>query len=321
VSLQAEVARTYFELRGAQERLAVAHRNADNQHATLDQTLALLEGGRGTEFDTSRARAQYTATLATIPPLEAAVQRSLHRLAVLARLPPASLAAELVPPAPLPTLPALATIGRPEDLLRRRPDVRAAERELAAATARTGVAVGDLFPRVTFVGSAVLEANSLRGLGKSGSDAFNLGPRISWAAFDLGRVRARIQAADARTDAALAFYERSVLTALEDTENALVDFDRERRRQAQLRVSAEASAAAATLARQRFEFGIADFHSVLDAERTLLEAQDRLADSETRTATALVAVYKALGGGWQSTTADATRGAADTGPRAALHRR
>jgi multidrug efflux system outer membrane protein len=181
--------------------------------------------------------------------------------------------------------------------LRRRPDIRAAERSLAAATARIGVATADLFPRVTFVGSAGLQADTFVGLGKNGADTWNFGPRITWAALDLGRVHARVKAADARTEASLAFYERTVLTALEETEGALVDFGQEHSRQQFLATSAEASQKAADLAHQRYEGGVSDFLSVLDAERTLLEAQDRLAASQTRTVTALVAVYKALGGG------------------------
>ncbi|MBI3003319.1 MAG: TolC family protein, partial [candidate division NC10 bacterium] len=183
--------------------------------------------------------------------------------------------------------------------LRRRPDIRLTERNLAAATARVGVATADLFPRVTLAGSVALQATSFSGLGSSGSEAFAIGPRIFWAAFDLGRVRARIRAADARTDAALAQYEQRVLLALEETENALTDFSRQQERRDSLRASAQASEKAQNLARLRYQFGVTDFLTVLDAERTLLEAQDRLADSETLTATALVAVYKALGGGWE----------------------
>ncbi|HEU0008469.1 MAG TPA: TolC family protein, partial [Verrucomicrobiae bacterium] len=139
--------------------------------------------------------------------------------------------------------------------------------------------------------------DTFAGLGKSGADTWNFGPRITWAALDLGRVHARIQAADARTEASLAFYERTVLTALEETEGALVDFGQEQSRQQFLATSAQASQKAADLAHQRYEGGVTDFLSVLDAERTLLEAQDRLAASQTRTVTALVAVYKAFGGG------------------------
>jgi len=170
---------------------------------------------------------------------------------------------------------------------------------LAAATARVGVETADLFPRITLAGSLALQATSFTGLGKSGSDAFAVGPGIFWAAFDLGRVRARIRAADARTEAALAQYEQHVILALEETENALVDFSRQQARRDRLQASAQASEKAVELARQRFQFGVADFLTVLDAERTLLAAQDQLADSATRTATALVAVYKALGGGWE----------------------
>ncbi len=300
VSLIAEVARNYFELRGTQHQLAVARRNADNQRQTLDLTIARLEGGIGTQLDTARARAQLDATQANIPPLEAAIRRAMHRLSVLTGHPPATLVTAFERPAPLPDAPKLVTLGRPEDLLRRRPDIRVAERNLAAATARIGVATADLFPRVTFIGSIALEASSFTGLGGSGSDTYSFGPSLRWAAFDLGRVRARIAAADARAEAELAMYERTVLRALEETENALVEFGRSQARRDFLRTSAEASEQAAGLARQRFEVGAADFLTVLDAERTMLEAQDRLARSETDAATALVAVYEALGGGWEA---------------------
>jgi outer membrane protein, multidrug efflux system len=299
VSLLAEVARNYFDLRGTQNRLAVARQNAENQRQTLDLTIALLEGGRGTELDTSRAEAQYTSTLASIPPLETAIKRAMYRLGVLIGQPPTALELELSKPLPLPTLPTCVALGRPNDLLRRRPDIRVTERNLAAATARVGVATADLFPRVTLAGSVALQATSFTDLSKSGSDTFTIGPGIFWAAFDLGRVRARIRAADARTEAALAQYEQRVLLALEETENALVDFTRQQARRDLLRASAQASEKAQNLARERYQFGVTDFLTVLDAERTLLEAQDRLADSETLTATAVVAVYRALGGGWE----------------------
>jgi multidrug efflux system outer membrane protein len=196
-------------------------------------------------------------------------------------------------------LPAIVAIGTPEELLRRRPDIRAAERALAAFTARVGMATADLFPRVTFHGRAALEAAHLSGLGQSGSEAYSFGPRISWAALDLGRVRARLKAADAHAEAQLAFYERTVLAALEETENALVDFGRSQARRDYLQASARAAEQAVTLAEDRYRQGVADFLPVLDAQRTLLSVQDQLAQSQTRTATALVSVYKALGGGWE----------------------
>ena len=230
VSLLAEVARNYFELRGTQNRLAVARQNAENQRQTLELTIALLEGGRGTELDTSRAEAQLQLTLASIPPLETAIKAAMYRLGVLIGQLPTVLEPELAAPQPLPTLPTRVALGRPADVLRRRPDIRVAERTLAAATARVGVATADLFPRITLFGSVALQATSFTGLFKGGSDTFGVGPSIFWAAFDLGRVRARIKGADARTEAALAQYEQRVLLALEDTENALVDFTRQQAR-------------------------------------------------------------------------------------------
>jgi multidrug efflux pump len=299
VSLLAEVARNYFELRGAQNQLAVARQNAENQRLLLELTHALLDAGRGTELDVSRAEAQLNITLASIPPLDTTINRAIHRLGVLIGAEPTALVADLSEPLPLPGLPELVAMGQPADLLRRRPDIRIAERNLAAATARVGVATADLFPRVTLLGSIGLQAGSFLNVGQGGSERFSIGPSIFWAAFDLGRVRARIRAADARTEAALAQYEQRVLLALEETENSLVDFNRQQARRDLLRASARASEKAAALARLRYQSGVSDFLTVLDAERVLLDAQDRLADSETRTATALIAVYKALGGGWE----------------------
>src|SRR4030095_287573 len=155
--------------------------------------------------------------------------------------------------------------GDPTALLRRRPDIRAAERSLAAATARIGIATADLVPPGTFIGSGGVRAGKCAGLGKNGADTWNFGPRITWAALDFGRVLARIKAADARSEASLAFYERTVLTALEETEGALVDFGQEQSRQQFLKTSAEASQNAADLAHQRYEGGVTDFLSVLHA--------------------------------------------------------
>ncbi len=299
VSVIAEVARTYFELRGDQARLEVARRNVANQQETLQLTNARFDAGRGTELDTSRARAQLSTTLSTIDPLEAAVSRSIHRLSVLTGREPNALQTLLSSPRELPPLPRMVAVGDPETLLRRRPDIRVAERQLAASNARIGVAVGDLFPNVTFVGSFGFDAASLSGLGTAESRAYTIGPGISWAAFDLGRVRAQVAAQRAHTDTALAQYEQTVLRALEETENALVTHARTRDEVLHTADAAEASATAARLARTRYEGGAVDFLEVLDAERTQLEAEDHLAQSRTDAATTLVAVYKALGGSWE----------------------
>ena len=299
VSVIAEVARTYFELRGEQARLEVARRNVVNQQETLRLTNARLDAGRGTELDTSRARAQLSTTLSTIDPLEAAVSRSIHRLSVLIGREPNALQSTLSAPRDLPPLPQTVAVGDPAALLRRRPDIRVAERQLAASNARIGVAVGDLFPKVTFVGSVGLDAANLSGLGSAGSHAYTIGPGISWAAFDLGRVRAQVAAQRARTDTALAQYQQTVLRALEETENALVTHARTRDELLHAADAAEASSTAARLARTRYEGGAVDFLEVLDAERTQLEAEDHLAQSRADAATSLVAVYKALGGSWE----------------------
>ena len=305
VSVAAEVARTYFELRGQQEQLRVARRNADNERDTLAITQARLDAGRGTEFDTARGRAQLESTLSRIPVLEAGVAASAHRLAVLDGQQPTALLSEFDTPAPLPALPESVAVGSPSDLLRRRPDIQAAERRLAVATARVGVATADLFPRLTFGGSIGVAASDLGDLFKRDGETYAFGPGVSWAFLDLGRVRARIAAADAGADANLALYEGTVLRALEEAENALVGYTHAQREAGHLQESAAAGKDAAQLARIRYEGGVADFLQVLDAQRSLLDAEDRLAQSRTRTATALIAVYKAVAGGWPNRVASA----------------
>lgn len=299
VSVTAEVARNYFELRGAQQRLAVAVRNAANQEESLRITTARLDAGRGTQLDVSRAQAQLSATLATIPDLRASVTYATLRLGVLTGQAPDALQSRLADVKPLPALPDTHSIGTPELLLRRRPDIRVAERQLAAATARVGIAVADLFPRVTFVGRWGFDAASSGDLGDAGTESYAFGPSIQWAAFDIARVRQRIQQREANADGALARYEQTVLRALEETDASLTGYAQALAKQQHLRQGATASSEAATLARARFESGVDDFLTVLDAERTMLEAEDRLAVSETQTATALLSMYKALGGGFR----------------------
>jgi len=299
VSVTAEVARSYFELRGEQTQLAVARRNIDNQRETLQLTQARLDAGRATELDSARAQSQLSATLATVGPLEAAIARSTHRLAVLTGREPNALNALLAPERALPELPQITAVGDPAGLLRRRPDIRVAERQLAASTALVGVAIGDLFPKVTFNGNFSYAAAEPGYLGRAGTRGYVIGPGISWAAFDLGRVRAEVAGSRARADASLASYEQTVLRALEETEDALVTHARTRDSLKDASDAAVASQTAARIARTRYEGGLVDFLDVLDAERTQLAAEDRLAQSRTDAATSLIAVYKALGGGWE----------------------
>ena len=298
MSVIAELARDYFILRGLQDQLSLTRRNADVQASSLKLTRTRLEAGRGNELDTSRAEAEWQTTLATIPSLEASIATTIYRISVLTGRAPIALTAKLSPQAQLPPLPGFNAIGTPERLLRHRPDVRVAERNLAAATARIGVAMGDLFPKVTLVGDVGYWAPSFSQFGQSDARSFQIGPSISWAAFDMGRVLARIGSAKAQTNAAVATYESAVLNALEDAEGAMITYGRSQARRDALQVAAAASDKAADLAQKRFEGGLIDYLEVLDAQRTALSADLTLSQGRTDTATALIAVYKALGAGW-----------------------
>lgn len=298
VAIVGEVARTYIELRGLQERLRVANDNAGNQRETLRLVEARLQAGRGTEFDSARARAQLESTSGRIPALEARVAFAMHRLAVLVGRTPEALVAELQAEKPLPMLPAALDPGTPGELLRRRPDIAAAEQRLHAATARIGVATAELFPRFTLAGLIGSQALDTSALFERNSETRLLALGIDWSFLDSGRVRARIAATGADADAALARYERTVLGALEDTENALVRYAKARVEDAHLARAAIDSAQAARLARVRFDAGAADLFEVLDAERTRLQAQDAFAEGRSRSASSAVSLYVALAGGW-----------------------
>ena len=298
VTVTSEVARNYFELRGLQSRYEVAQRNADVQRSSRDLTQQRLDAGRGTELDVSRAQAQLSTTLATLPQLQAAIARAKYRIAVLTAHQPGTPDPRLEP-RPIPAVPDFTPVGDPAEWLRRRPDVRIAERSLASATALIGVAVSDLFPKVSFTGRFGWNGLDRGALGDGSADIYHYGPSISWGIFDLGHVRARISGARSNTQGALARYEQTVLLALEDTEGALINHSTARAREAALSDAAEASRVATRLAQLRYEEGVADFLQVLDTERTQLEAEDLLAQSRSDSATSLVAVYKALGAGWQ----------------------
>ena len=298
VLVAAEVARNYLELRGAQKRLAVARRNLGYQQDTYELTRVRLDLGRGTQLDVASAAATLAATEADIPLLVAAEAAAANRLAVLLGLRPGALDAELAPREIPPHLTTLA-VGSPEELLRRRPDIRAAERELAAATARIGVAKADLFPRLSLSGFIGFIAGDSSNLGDSASRAWTVTPTLSWAGFG-SAPRAQVSVAEARTDAALAAYEGTVLRALEETENAFVTYGQQRQRLTAVTEQAAASREAAELARIQYREGALDFLRLLDAERTLLQAEDALAAVETDLNTAVVVIYKALGGGWEA---------------------
>lgn len=295
VSVVAELARNYFELRGAQWRLAVAVRSLQNQRDTLRLTQLRRDAGVGEEQDVASAAARVAAIEATIPPLELESKRAQYRLAVLTGTRPGELSADLSPRTYSPidkTLP----IGNAADLLRRRPDVRAAERRIAAATERQGVAVARLFPEVSvsaFVGF-------LAGRGSlfftTQSFATTIAPAVSWSAFDIGRAKARVRGSSAATDQAFASYEDTVLRALEDTEYSFSNYRAQQQRLVKLNLQAQESKRAADIARLRYREGVTDFLTLLDAERTQLQAEDEVAQSEKDVYVAVIALYKALGG-------------------------
>ncbi len=300
VIIASDVASNYMALRGTQQRLAIAKRNEANQARTLDLTETLFEGGRATKLDTARAETQLQLTRATIPPLEALVSAYMRRLSILTGKVPDALYTELADIKPLPSLPYAINVGNLESLLKRRPDVLAAERQLAASVAEYNVTTTEFFPTVNLIGSIGYLASSLSDFGTSGALIGMISPSLNWRLLDIGRVLAESDAADARTKGALAQYNKTVLAALEETQNALTNFHREEQRRAELDKAAAAAKEAAEIARLRFEYGADDFLAVLDAERTLLQAEDTLASSNIQSATNLIAIYKALGGGWQA---------------------
>jgi multidrug efflux system outer membrane protein len=295
VIVVAEVAQNYFEVRGLQQQLAVAERSLTNQRETLRLTTVRRDAGIGEEQDVASAAAQVAAVEASVPPLRVALAARQHRLAGLLGRRPGELGVDLAPRAYPPLTRALA-IGAPDELLRRRPDVRAAERRLASTTALEGAAAADLYPRITLTGFLGFLAGRGSMFGSADSRAYAITPALSWAAFDLGSARARLRGAEGATRELLAEFEQTVLRALEETENALVNYREEQQRLVRLAEQASESARAAGIARVRYREGATDFLDLLDAERTELRAQDAVAQAEATVFTSVVALYKALGG-------------------------
>jgi multidrug efflux system outer membrane protein len=295
VIVTAEVAREYFDLRGAQQQLAVAERSLENQRETLRLTQVRRTNGIGEEQDVASAAARVAAIEASVPPLRARVAIRLHRLAVLTGVRPGALPVNLAP-RPYPVLAKALPLGDVGQLLRRRPDVRAAERRLAAAAAREGVAAAELYPRVSISGALGLLAGRGSVFGKGDSRAWAVTPALNWAGFDIGSARARLRGAEAASRESLATYEQAVLLAIEETENALVAYREEQARLVKLGDQARESARAAGIARIRFREGLSDFLTLLDAERTQLAAEDAVAQAEADVFIRVVALYKSLGG-------------------------
>jgi multidrug efflux system outer membrane protein len=299
VAVTAELLRSYFHLRGAQDQLAVARRNADNQQSTLALTRTRYEAGRGTALDTERAQAQLSLTLAAIPLLEEQVAGAQHRIAVLVGRSPREVSAELAADGELPELPGEIPALNMEAVVRDRPDVRAAAERVRASQALVGAARADYLPRFSVVAGVGYAAGSVDAFGDQGTFNYSFGPVVSLPVLDLGRVRARVGEAQAYEVGARAEHEQAVLLAEEELESAAVGYRSALARLEHLRNAASASEHAAELARKRYEGGVADFLHVLDAERTLLAAQDQLSQGLTRAAGAYVRVFEARAGVWQ----------------------
>ena len=297
VTVAAEVVLAYTDVRGTQARLAVARDNVANQESASQLTQQLLTAGRGTQLDVDRSIALLESTRASIPPLLAAESSAIYRLGVLVGSEPQALAADLRFPEALPPPPGALAIGEPITLLRRRPDVAAAESAVLAAAARAGVAAAELFPRLVLTGGAGLQFYGF-GNGSNQGLRFGLGVGLTLPFLEWNRIRQRILAADATAEIALADYERTALSALEEAERAITAYVQERERFGHLDLAAQSARAAANLARQRFQFGVDNFLTVLDAERVRLDAEDRLAQSRVEVTRQAASVFKALGGGW-----------------------
>jgi NodT family efflux transporter outer membrane factor (OMF) lipoprotein len=298
VTIIAEVARNYISLRGYQRQLEVARSNINTQRDTRDLTAVRAKAGLASELDVTRAEAQLAFTEAVVPELEAAIANSIHRIGVLLGKTPGALVAELQTIEPIPATPPEVPVGLPIELLGRRPDVRCAEAEIVAQTARLGAAKSELYPRFQLTGLLGRTATSLTDLTLGLGNFFSIGPSVSLPIFNRGRIRSNIRAEDARLNQAILSYEDTLRRSLEDVENSLTSYRREREQREQLAKAVASNRRSVELARQLYKAGLSDFLSVLEAQNALYASEGELARSETAVGINLVALYKALGGGW-----------------------
>jgi NodT family efflux transporter outer membrane factor (OMF) lipoprotein len=298
VSLAAEVALNYVEVRGLQQRLGIARSNLAGQSETLQLTEWRAQAGLVSSQDVEQARSNSEQTRAQIPSLESSLAQAEHRLDILLGKAPGTLHARLAVQGDLPAMPEKIAVGIPADTLRRRPDVRASERRLAAETARVGVAESARYPSFRLSGSIGLEALTVEALAGGSAATSSLLAGITAPIFDAGRLKNQVEIQDAVRDQAEIAYEQTVLGALQEVEDALVALNRAAEREQALASAAVAAGTAAQLARQQYSAGLIDFQSVLDTERTELSVEDSLAGTRTDSLLALISLYKALGGGW-----------------------
>ncbi|MDB6065413.1 MAG: transcriptional regulator, Fis family [Pedosphaera sp.] len=299
VSLTAEVAMDYLQLRGTQQRLAIARTNLATQQDTLQLTESRARAGLSSRADVTRAAAQVAFTTASIPPLETGARRYIHALSTLLAQEPNALSRELSAEQPLPVVPPEVPVGLPSELLERRPDIRRAERQIAAATARVGSAKADLFPKFALTGNVGLDSTSSGSLFNWQSHYFLISPTVTWRIFDAGRIVSNIALQKANQQETVLQYRSTILTALQEVEDALVAYAQEQTHRTALTTALAQTQESFELVRDQYENGLATFLDVLDAQRNVLSAQDQLAQSDQAVTTNLVALYKALGGGWQ----------------------
>jgi len=304
VSLYAETALAYVNVRTAQERLRISHQNVEAQENTLQLTKDRFSAGLVSALDVAQAESNLANTYSLIPVIERDLDQALNRLAVLLGEHPGALHEELVNEAPIPTEPDEVTTGLPVELLRQRPDVREAERLLAAQTARIGIATADLYPSFGLSGFFGVEAISGGDLLDGDSLTWNIGLPIRWNIFAGGRIRSQIRVEESRTNQLLARYEQTVLLALEEVENAMVAYEKEVQRRERLAQSVDATQRSLDLVLTQYTAGLTDFQNVLDTQRTLLLREDDLAVAEGVVIGNLVGLYRALGGGWDPNAAE-----------------
>ncbi len=298
LSTLAEVARNYYEARGLQKRITLLENNADLQQQTFEVVKARLEVGEASEFDLSRARGEYQLTRARVPNLKAELNASIYTLSVLLGQPPEALLAEMSTVKPLPAPPDIVPVGLRSDILRRRPDIKIAERALAAYTAEIGVETSALFPKLFLTGDIGSQARVFGDLFSASGGIWSLGSLVQWSVFEGGAIRARIKAKEAQSEGALALYEKTVLEALADVETTLTRYGQEIETRKRLNDGVQSRRQSVRLAKDLFNTGETDYLAVLDSERELTASEDDLVISETNSITKLIALYAALGGGW-----------------------
>jgi multidrug efflux system outer membrane protein len=306
ITVCAEVARNYVEARAFQRRLTVAEENIKAQEEILALTRDRFAKGLTGELDVQEADALLATTRAQTPVFESGFRNAVYHLGLLLGQPPGALLDELTNATPIPALPPSVPVGLPSDLLQRRPDVQQAERQLAAATARIGVAAADLYPKFSLTGEVALQSISTGDWFDYGSRFWTAGPTVQWRIFDYGRIRANIRVQNARADQAVAAYEQAMLAAFTDVETALTAYAKEQTRRQTLAQAAQANEQAVALASDLYRHGLADFLRVLDSQRSLYQSQDTLIESERAVSADLIALYKALGGGWDAKTLTVT---------------